>query len=151
MTRSHYYFIGILFNQIFRHILVGITVGCAGNLPQVFTNFMSKSVVNFVKKVMEDISCEQESCGIKNDGEKLNQFPWFVALREQVNNDNVYRTGTLISREYVLTAVNIFDIDIKNDFQALVGATAYELNIANAYPEGKMSFYIQFGKKTFLA
>ena len=112
---------------------------------------MSKSVVNFVKKVMEDISCEQESCGIKNDGEKLNQFPWFVALREQVNNDNVYRTGTLISREYVLTAVNIFDIDIKNDFQALVGATAYELNIANAYPEGKMSFYIQFGKKTFLA
>ena len=78
---------------------------------------------------------------------KLNQFPWFVALREQVNNDNVYRTGTLISREYVLTAVNIFDIDIKNDFQALVGATAYELNIANAYPEGKMSFYIQFCKK----
>ena len=142
MTRSLYYFIGVLFNQICRHILVGITVGCAGDLPQVFTNFMSKSVVNFVKKVMEDISCEQENCGIKNDGAKLNQFPWFVAIREEVNHNNVYRTGTLVSRQYVLTAATIFEnkpVDKKN-LQALVGATAYELNIANAYPEGMIPF-----------
>ena len=41
--------------------------------------------------------------------------------------------------------MNIFDIDIKNDFQALVGATAYELNIANAYPEGMLPFISNYG------
>ena len=148
MTRSLHYSISLLFKQT-RHILVGITVGCAGDLPQVFTSFMNKTVVNFVKKVMEDISCGQENCGIKNDGAKLNQFPWFVALREQVNNDNVYRTGTLISREYVLTAATIFEnkpVDKKN-LQALVGATAYELNIANAYPEGLLPFISNYGNE----
>ena len=117
---------------------------------------MNKTVLHFVQRVMEDINCEKDkinpqNCGIQNDGGKLNKFPWFVAIKEEVNkgvnyNYNNFFSGTLVSKYYVLTAASIFEgsehtdnqIDEKN-VQALVGATAYELNIANANPEGILS------------
>ena len=81
-------------------------------------------------------------CGIENDGENLNKMPWFVAIKERLaggGGSHVYHSGALVSGDYVVTAASIFDnqdpID-KTNFEALVGATAFELNIANAYPEG---------------
>ena len=86
----------------------------------------------------------------------MNKFPWFVAIKENIKRENVndyynnFYSGTLVSKYYVLTAASILEgtehtdnghgqqIDEQN-FQALVGATAYELNIANAYPEGILS------------
>ena len=123
---------------------------------------MNKTVLHFVQRVMEDINCEKakinpQNCGIQNDGGKLNKFPWFVAIKENIKRENVqdynynnFYPGTLVSKHYVLTAASILEgsehtdngrgqqIDEKN-FQALVGATAYELNIANANPEGILS------------
>ena len=88
-------------------------------------------------KVMED-RCGD--CGIENDGENLNKMPWFVAIKERLGGgSHVYHSGALLSGDHVVTAASIFDnqdpID-KSNFEALVGATAFELNIANAYPEG---------------
>ena len=128
------------FYIICRHTLVGMTLGCARNMPQVFTNVLSKSIMNFVLKVMEDSGCGD--CGIENDGGKLNKLPWFVAIKELVYENyqfyNIYHTGTLVSKDYVVTAASIFErtpIALDN-YKALVGATFFDVNVANAYPEG---------------
>ena len=79
---------------------------------------MNKTVLHFVQRVMEDINCEKDkinpqNCGIQNDGGKLNKFPWFVAIKEEVNtinyNYNNFYSGTLVSKYYVLTAARIFE------------------------------------------
>ena len=122
-----------------RHTLVGITLGCAQNMPQIFTNFLSKSVVNFVLKVVED-RCGV--CGLENEGEKLNKMPWFVAIKERVDTSYVYHSGALVSGNHVVTAASIFQKTPfnKENFEALVGATNFAVVLANAYPGGKVNF-----------
>ena len=124
---------------ICRHTLVGITLGCAQNMPQIFTIFLSKSVVNFVLKVVEDRCGE---CGLENEGEKLNKMPRFVAVKERVDTSYVYHSGALVSGNHVVTAASIFQKTPfnKENFEALVGATNFAVVLANAYPEGKVNF-----------
>ena len=76
-------------------------------------------------------------CGIKNEGAKLNAYPWFVAIKETVLDGHIYHTGTLVSKEWIVTTGSIFfnTAAIKN-FEALVGATAFDVNVANANPIG---------------
>ena len=118
-------------------------MGCAVDMPQVFTHFLSKSVVNFVLKELEG-RCGR--CGIENEGDKLNKFPWYVAIKEKDNEKFVFHTGTLVSKEHIVTAASIFKHTPiqKENFQALVGATAYEVNVANVYPEGFNPFISKY-------
>ena len=104
-------------------------------MPQIFTNFLSKSVVNFVLKVVEDRCGE---CGLENEGEKLNKMPWFVAIKERVDASYVYHSGALVSGNHVVTAASIFQKTPYNkaNFEALVGATSFAVVLANAYPGG---------------
>ena len=45
---------------------------------------------------------------MKNEGIKLNEYPWVVSIKEKVYDDrgnfltNAYHTGTLVSKEYVV-------------------------------------------------
>ena len=72
-------------------------------------------------------------CGIKNEGGKLNPYPWFVAIKETLIDQDVYHTGTLVSKEWVLTAASIFvgkNFDaLRKNFKALVGTRAFEAHI----------------------
>ena len=108
-------------------------------MPQIFTNFLSKSVVNFVLKVVED-RCGV--CGLENEGEKLNKMPWFVAIKERVDTSYVYHSGALVSGNHVVTAASIFQKTPfnKENFEALVGATNFAVVLANAYPGGRLMF-----------
>ena len=45
------------------------------------------------------------SCGMENEGERLNPYPWFVAIKEKVDTGTpVYHTGIVLEN---------FDIDVK--------------------------------------
>ena len=83
-------------------------------------------------------------CGIKNEGAKLNAYPWFVAIKETVLDGHIYHTGTLVSKEWIVTTASIFvnTAAIKN-FEALVGATAFDVNVANANPIGIIICIVQ--------
>ena len=74
------------------------------------------------------------SCGIQNiQNGKYNQFPWFVAIKEKIYNTNIYHTGTLVSKEWVLTTASIFvpsvlsvqSVKDPKNFKALVGANEF--------------------------
>ena len=88
---------------IFRHTLIGIKLNkCDNGLPQVFTNLLSKAVLNFVIKEMSGFC---GSCGLRNEGTRLNPYPWFVAIKEKVETGTpVYHTGIVLEN---------FDIDVK--------------------------------------
>ena len=70
-------------------------------------------------------------CGILNTGTKLNTKPWFVSIKEELLDDqDVYHTGTLVSKQWVVTAASIF-VNFqraKDNFKVLVGAKAFEEN-----------------------
>ena len=88
---------------IFRHTLIGIKLNkCDNGLPQVFTSLLSKSVLNFVIKEMKGFC---GSCGMENEGYRLNTYPWFVAIKEKVNaGTHVYHSGIVFDN---------FDINVK--------------------------------------
>ena len=70
-------------------------------------------------------------CGILNNGSKLNTHPWFVSIKESpLNDQDVYHTGTLVSKQWVVTAASIFVNfrTAKDNFKVLVGAKAFEEN-----------------------
>ena len=90
----------------FRHTLVGVKLnGCRRDFsqnPLVHTSLLSKAVLNFVIKEMKGFC---GSCGMENEGERLNPYPWFVAIKEKVNAGTpVYHTGIVFEN---------FDIDVK--------------------------------------
>ena len=66
-----------------------------------------------------------------NTGSKLNTKPWFVSIKEELLDDqDVYHTGTLVSKQWVVTAASIF-VNFrraKDNFKVLVGAKAFEEN-----------------------
>ena len=66
-----------------------------------------------------------------NTGTKLNTKPWFVSIKEELLDDqDVYHTGTLVSKQWVVTAASIFVNfrTAKDNFKVLVGAKAFEEN-----------------------
>ena len=67
----------------FRHTLVGVKLnGCRRDFsrnPLVHTSLLSKSVLNFVIKEMKGFC---GSCGLRNEGTRLNPYSWFVAIKE---------------------------------------------------------------------
>ena len=74
---------------IFRHTLIGIKLNkCDNGLPQVFTSLLSKAVLNFVIKEMKGFC---GSCGLRNEGTRLNPYSWFVAIKEI--SPRKYHTG----------------------------------------------------------
>ena len=117
-----------------RHSLVGMNLDsgngnfCYKNFSRVTSSLLAKSNINFVIKVMEE-RCGK--CGILNDGPKLNTHPWIVALRESPPGGvTKYRTGTLVSRQWVVTEASIF-VNIHTateNFEVLVGAKAFQNN-----------------------
>ena len=118
-----------------RHTLLGVSLNvCDAYLPRVTSSLLTKSNINFVIKISEG-RCGK--CGIKNEGAKLNPFPWFVAIKETLLDEHIYHTGTLVSKEWIVTTASIFvnTVAIKN-FEALVGATAFDVNVANSNPIG---------------
>ena len=107
---------------------------CYSGYPRVTSSLLAKSNINFVIKIME-ARCGK--CGILNNGTKLNTHPWFVAIRESLTDDvtytdlgNEYHTGTLVSKQWVVTAASIFVNfrTAKDNFKVLVGAKAFEEN-----------------------
>ena len=75
---------------------------CGNGLPQVFTSLLSKSVLNFVTKEIKGFC---GSCGMENEGDRLNPYPWFVAIKEKVDTGTpIYHTGIVLEN---------FDIDVK--------------------------------------
>ena len=121
---------------IFRNTLVGITLNvCDRNLPRVSSSLLHVSILHFVIKEIEGRCGE---CGIKNEGQRLNSYPWFVAIKEKVGDVNVYHTGTLVSKEWVVTAASILTNEPKKEnFEAKVGTTAFDLHVANSGPLGR--------------
>ena len=114
-----------------RHTLVGMNLDsgngnfCYDEYPRVTSSLLAKSNINFVIKVMEE-RCGK--CGILNDGPKLNTHPWMVALREL--GGRKFYTGTLVSRQWVVTEASIF-VNIHTatqNFEVLVGAKAFQNN-----------------------
>ena len=99
-------------------------------VPRVTSSLLTRSNINFVIEIMEG-RCG--SCGIQNAGKNSNQFPWFVAIKEKIYNTNIYHTGTLVSREWVLTTASIFvpsvisgeSVKDPKHFKALVGAKEF--------------------------
>ena len=85
----------------FRHTLVGVKLnGCRRDFsrnPLVHTSLLSKSVLNFVIKEMKGFC---GSCGMENEGGRLNMYPWFVAIKERVVDagitKHVYHTGKVL-------------------------------------------------------
>jgi len=69
-------------------------------------------------------------CGILNNGTKLNTHPWFVSIKESLSGQDVYHTGSLVSKQWVVTAASIFVNfrTAKDNFKVLVGAKAFEEN-----------------------
>ena len=120
----------------FRHTLIGLQLDvCDKKLPRVYTSLLSRSALNFVMKEMQG-TCGH--CGVENEGDKLNKKPWFVSIREKVEDSQgvtyLYYTGTLVSKEHVVTAASVFQestghmtpVDVTN-YEALVATTDYEL------------------------
>ena len=60
-----------------------------------------------------------------------------MAIKETLLDEHIYHTGTLVSKEWIVTTASIFvnTAAIKN-FEALVGATAFDVNVANSNPIG---------------
>ena len=78
-----------------RHTLVGITLGVCSDqahLPRVTTSLLSKPVLNFVIKIMEE-RCGD--CGTLNDGQgaMMNLHPWYVMIKEQVKRGEFGEQG----------------------------------------------------------
>ena len=105
---------------------------CYSGYPRVTSSLLAKSNINFVIKIME-ARCGK--CGILNNGTKLNTYPWFAAIRESLTDDvtytdlgDVYHTGTLVSKQWVVTAASIFINDpiAADNYRVLVGAKAFE-------------------------
>ena len=70
-------------------------------------------------------------CGILNSGSKLNTHPWLVSIKEEkLIDQDVYHTGTLVSKQWVVTVASIFVNfkTAKDNFKVLVGAKAFEEN-----------------------
>ena len=84
---------------------------------------------------------------MKNEGIKLNEYPWVVSIKEKVYDDrgnfltNAYHTGTLVSKEYVVTAASIFDKKKnKENFEALVAAKRFaDSDVQDTYPDHRWS------------
>ena len=115
----------------FRHTLIGLQLDvCDKKLPRVYTSLLSRSALNFVMKEMQG-TCGH--CGVENEGDKLNKLPWFVSIKEKVEDSQgvtyLYYTGTLVSMEHVVTAASIFQSSPvnENNYEALVATTDYEL------------------------
>ena len=115
----------------FRHTLIGLQLDvCDKKLPRVYTSLLLRSALNFVMKEMQG-TCGH--CGVENEGDKLNKLPWFVSIKEKVEDSQgvtyLYYTGTLVSRQHVVTAASIFQSSPvnENNYEALVATTDYEL------------------------
>ena len=68
-------------------------------------------------------------CGVKNPGENLNEYPWLVAIKETVLDQDFHHTGTLVSREWVVTAASILASDrptARQNFLAKVGPKSFD-------------------------
>ena len=124
-------FLKIKIHTYARYTLVGMNLDsgngnfCYDEYPRVTSSLLAKSNINFVIKVMEE-RCGK--CGILNDGPKLNTHPWMVALREL--GGRKFYTGTLVSRQWVVTEASIF-VNIHTaakNFEVLVGAKAFQNN-----------------------
>ena len=64
-----------------------------------------------------------------NTGTKLNTHPWLVSIKEEkLVDQDVYHTGTLVSKQWVVTAASIFINDpiAADNYRVLVGAKAFE-------------------------
>ena len=105
---------------------------CYSGYPRVTSSLLAKSNINFVIKIME-ARCGK--CGILNNGTKMNTHPWFAAIRESLTDDitytdlgDEYHTGTLVSKQWVVTAASIFVNDpiATDNYRVLVGAKALE-------------------------
>ena len=98
---------------------------CYQNRPHVTSSLLAKSNINFVIKVMEE-RCGK--CGILNKGSQLNTYPWFVAIRNTDWPDREFFTGTLVSKEWVVTSASAFGFPIYMEkWHALVGETQHWL------------------------
>ena len=78
---------------------------------------------------MKDIEGMCGRCGVKNPGENLNEYPWLVAIKEKVLDQDFYHTGTLVSREWVVTAASILASDrptAKQNLLAKVGPKSFD-------------------------
>ena len=121
--------------------MVGISLECASYGLQLFTSFLSASVVHFVTSQIEG-RCG--TCGFEDTNPnqyKLNKMPWVVAIQEttkytvgspggqgtSIQKKYKYFTGTLVSKEYVVTSAKLFQQpqpeDYEDNFKVLLGAT----------------------------
>ena len=112
--------------NIFRYTLVGVKLnGCRRDFsrnPLVHTSLLSKAVLNFVIKEMKGFC---GSCGMENEGGRLNPYPWLVAIKERVVDEgitkHVYHTGEVFDN---------FDIDlhnVKNDVSFVCLSFSYNI------------------------
>ena len=131
MTGTSNYIIVFEQQHLFRYTLIGITLVCQTEGLQVFTNFLSASVVNFVKATIEGRCghCGQEYVNefLNPDQMPLNHMPWVAAIKQSLlNNIHKYSTGTLVSKEYVVTAARVFETSTdEDDFEVQVGAAKW--------------------------
>ena len=133
-----------------RYTLVGMTIGthdrnspyflCYHDRPLVTSSLIAKSNINFVVKVMEE-RCGK--CGILNEGSQMNTYPWFVAIRNTDMPDNEYITGTLVSKEWVVTSASVFGFPVEKKYHALVGVKP-----SNVHSSGKF-LYVYFDFDSF--
>ena len=139
---------------IVRFTLIGVTLGCESQGIQYFTSLLSAAVVHFVTSKIEG-RCG--TCGIEYEDDSLphpdamnwNQMPWVAAIQEifyssvttgptgtVAGGTKTYKhfTGTLVSKEYVVTAAKIiytgFKIykdkkleDYEDNLKVILGAT----------------------------
>ena len=134
-----------------RYTLVGMTIGthdsespdflCYRNRPQVTSSLLAKSNINFVVKVMEE-RCGK--CGLLNGGSQKNTYPWFVAIRNTDWPDNEYFTGTLVSKEWVVTSASAFGFPVDAEkWHIIVGQKPFDV-----LPSGKF-LYVYFDFDSF--
>ena len=141
-----------------RFTLIGISLKCQSYGSQLYTSFLSASLVHFVTSKIEG-RCG--TCGIENEyvSSHFNQMPWVVAIRETVKNpaypsgytiDHKHFTGTLVSKEYVVTAARFFKDtphpeDYEDNFKVIPGASTrafVDPNAAFSDPDsGVLSVY----------
>ena len=128
-----------------RFTLIGISLKCQSYGSQLYTSFLSASLVHFVTSKIEG-RCG--TCGIENEyvSSHFNQMPWVVAIRETVKNpaypsgytiDHKHFTGTLVSKEYVVTAARFFKDtphpeDYEDNFKVIPGASKRAFDDPNA-------------------
>ena len=110
MTKHKHRLNDIIYHEekviFFRHTLVGVKLnGCRRDFsrnPLVHTSLLSKSVLNFVIKEMKGFC---GSCGMENEGGRLNPYPWLVAIKERVVDagitKHVYHTGIVFDKFYI--------------------------------------------------